>query len=308
MSSYRDSDIAMLMSMGFDRNQSIRALNVCGNVERAIDSLLSGSDCGGSGIVGSGNANEDTNCVHSDISQYSDASLGRSACTAIALTMACNLLKETTTTPTAIHNPGRVLNPDFLESSIWEGISLYSVLLGSRKSDGVEHSSVDEFLHACENYSMSVDDGDDPNNNYNASKNILATLQQIGEPHQGVLSNSPEHLLGLEAILYLCQDQQSYIAVVITKPPETVLVLLPPRSFSSSSYVLLDSHPRPQLSPHYPAGSYALIHPTLTGLVSSLKQIFPVTDLGDDVPEMMSMMYNSFECIKFKRRGSNKSC
>jgi hypothetical protein len=28
-----------------------------------------------------------------------------------------------------------------------------------------------------------------------------------------------------------------------------------------------------------------------------------VTDLGDDVPEMMSMMYNSFECIKFKRRG-----
>jgi hypothetical protein len=302
MSSYSDSDITMLMSMGFDRNQSIRALNVCGNVERAIDSLLSGRDCGGSGIVGSGNANEGTNCVHSNISQYSDASLGRSACTAIALTMACNLLKETTAAATTIHNPEGLISSMFLESSIWEGISLHSVLRGSRKSDGVEHSSVDELLHACESYSMNVDDGDDLNNNYNASKNILSTLQQIGEPHQGIISNSSDHLLGLEAILNLCQDRQSYIAVVITKPPETVLVLLPPRVSSSSSYILLDSHPRSQLSPHCPAGSYALIHPTLTGLVASLKQIFPVTDLGDDVPEMMSMMYNSFECIKFKRR------
>jgi len=245
-------------------------LTVGGNVERAIDSLLSG-DCGGCGVVGSGSAS--TNCVHSDISQYSDASLGRSACTAI--------------------------NSDFLQNSIREGIQLYSVLSDSRKIQGVEHSSVEEFLHACKHDSSSGNesDADDRNNNNNASKNIISTLQQIGEPNLGILSNSTDHPLGLEAILYHCQHQQSYIAAVITKPPETVLVLLPPHSSSSASYILLDSHPRPhQLSPHYPAGSYALIHPTLAGLVASLKEIFPVMDLGDDVPEMMSMMYNSFEC------------
>lgn len=177
---------------------------------------------------------------------------------------------------------------------------MYSVLSDSRKIQGVEHSSVEEFLRACKHDSSSGNesDADDRNNTNNASKNIISTLQQIGEPNLGILSNSTDHPLGLEAILYHCQDQQSYIAAVVTKPPETVLVLLPPHSSSSASYIfLLDSHPRPhQLSPHYPAGSYALIHPTLAGLVASLKEIFPVMDLGDDVPEMMSMMYNSFEC------------
>ncbi|KAL3815862.1 hypothetical protein ACHAXA_002278 [Cyclostephanos tholiformis] len=180
-----------------------------------------------------------------------------------------------------------------------EGIQLYSDLFGSRKTDGVEHSSVDEIFHACENDSRH---NDHPNSNYNTSKNIISTLQLVRETKQGILSNSTNHPLGLEAILNSCQDQQSYIAVVITKPPETVLVFLPPNFSSSSSYVLLDSHPRPhQLSPHFPAGSYALIHPTLAGLVASLKQIFPVTDLGDDVPELMSMMYNSFDVHLIKR-------
>ncbi|KAL3768561.1 hypothetical protein ACHAW5_004972 [Stephanodiscus triporus] len=279
-SSDSDSSIAMLMSMGFDRNQSIHALTVGGNVERAIDSLLSG-DCGGSSGSGSASTN---NCIHSDISQYSDASLGRSACTAIALTMACNLLKAIAATATTNKfNQG--------------GDTIVYVLVNRRKTKGVEHSSVDEFLLACKNDSSSGDEDDGNDRNNNASKNIISTLQRIGEPKQGILSNSTDHPLGLEAILYHCQDQQSYIAAVITKPPETVLVLLPPHFSSSSSYILLDSHPRPhQLSPHYPAGSYALIHPTLAGLVASLKEIFPVMDLGDDVPEMMSMMYNSFEC------------
>jgi hypothetical protein len=292
------SDIDMLILMGFNRDHSIQALSVCGNVERAIESLLSG-DCDCLCVAGSESANESTNCIHSDMSQYSDASLGRSACTSIALTMACNLLNAITATETANRNPAGVINSAFLQNSIKEGIQLHSDLIGSRATDDVEHSSVDEIFHACEKVS---NNSDHPNKNCSTSKNIISTLQLVREPKQGILTNLTNHPLGLEAALNFCQDQHSYIAAVITKPPETVLVLLPPHCSASSSYVLLDSHPRPhQLSPHYPAGSYALIHPTLADLVTSLKQIFPVMDLGEDVPEMMSMMYNSFEVYLTKK-------
>ena len=113
-------------------------------------------------------------------------------------------------------------------------------------------------------------------------------------------------------ILTQCQldapDKWSYIACVVTKPPETVLVLLRPpngnASPSSTSYVLLDSHPRPNCMPHRPNGSYALFHTSLDGLVGSLKKIFPVTNLGSDVPEMMAVMYNSFDVYPFQYQQS----
>ena len=101
------------------------------------------------------------------------------------------------------------------------------------------------------------------------------------------------------------ESSESYIAVVITKTPETVLVILPTQSSGASNtnanFILIDSHPRPQqLAPHYPTGSYALIRPTLSSLVASLKEIFPITDLGDGVPELMQMMYNSFDIYPFQ--------
>jgi hypothetical protein len=293
------NNIAILISMGFDRDHSMQALNACGNVERAIESLLSG-DCDYSSITCSERANERTHCVHADISQYSDACLGRSACTSIALTMACSLLKVIPAPATASWNPAGVINSAFLQNAIKEGIQLHSDLIGRCEADGVEHSSVDEIYRACENDSSHRDH---LNKNITTSEKIISTMQLLREPKQGILTNSTNHPLELEAILNSCQDQQSYIAAVIIKPPETVLVLLPPHCFPSSSYVLLDSHPRPhQLPPHYPAGSYALIHPTLADLAASLKQIFPAMDLGDDVPEMMSMMYNSFDVYSMKNR------
>jgi hypothetical protein len=114
--------------------------------------------------------------------------------------------------------------------------------------------------------------------------------------------------MGFESILSQCQTDgttQPYVAVIITKPPETVLVLLPSLaskaiSANHQSFVLLDSHPRPnQLTPHNPSGSYALFHSNLPSLVRSLEEIFPVVDLGSDVNEMMVMMYNSFDVYPF---------
>jgi hypothetical protein len=294
------SNIAMLMSMGFGRDQSALSLKKSGgNVERAIDSLLSG----GAGVANAvGNANDNnviTDCIHCEISQYSDASQGRSACTAIALVMASKLLNAIMTTNS--NYPEGLIDSEFLSSSIKDGIALHTALVGNRKSDdGVEHTSVEEILHLCEN-----DNSSSSNNSGDGTfKQMISMLEQTDEPQQGILSSKSDHPFGLEAILYSCQDKDSFIAVVITKPPETVLCLLPPH-FTSPTYILLDSHPRTNLlSPHYPSGSYALIHSTLSDLVASLKQIFPVTELGDDVAEMFTMMYNSFDVYQFKCKSS----
>ena len=312
MAANNDENIAMLISMGFDRDQSVQALTSGGSLERAIDCLLGGGVIsGGSGSaggdnnsstshhgasnVGAGKSSGDVQAIHSQLSQYSDTN-GRSACTFIALATACNLLLNTKST----NDPGSSIDAAFLSNSIQEGISMYSELCGA-SVNGPMHSSVEELLALCNGPLVT---------NSNA-KRITSSMKLFEpSPRQGILSNSSDHPMGLEAILSGCQsdadDTNSYIAVIITKPPETILVIIPPMMntthiISSPTYILLDSHPRPQqLAPHYPTGSYALFHSNLSSLVASVKEIFPVTDLGNDVPEMMAMMYNSFDVYPFQ--------
>jgi len=325
-----DENVVMLMSMGFDADQSRQALKECnGNVELAINSLLSS---GGIGDV-SCSSNQDTStasqhqhqssasghpnissmvevasqqryeghnvqAVHCSVSQYNEPG-GRSACTSIALTMASKVLRSINNQNNV--NPTSTITTSFLSESIYEGIQVYMTLDSTSQRD-VEHSSVEELLRA----------GSLLNEGSSTAKDIFSSLNQLdgSSPKQGISSNTSNNPMGLEAVLSQCQTLHTgYIAVVITKPPETILVILPSLSDSSSSsisshnYILLDSHPRPrQLLPHYPSGSYALFHPNLNSLVSSIKQIFPVTELGSDVPEMMAMMYNSFDAYAFKLR------
>jgi hypothetical protein len=293
-----DESISLLTSMGFDIIQVEQALQICGgNVERALECLLS-SD----GYIGGGGGTTTTNSsftnhsqlslVQSDISQYSNP-LGRSACTAIALTLARNCINQLL----GDASPESVIDSAFLSESINDGIKLYSELSTNNSSSGVEHSSVEELLAACSG-----------RDNF-----IFSSLKLLpNSPRQGVLSNSSsnQHNMGLETLLARCQmdsTESSSIAVVITKPPETVLVILPTtqdattNTNTNAKFILIDSHPRPQqLAPHFPAGSYALFHPTLSSLVSSLKEIFPVTELGDGIPELMQMMYNSFDIYPFQ--------
>lgn len=331
MSNSNDESISMLISMGFDLDQSQRALNRNGgNVERAIDFLLSGSgaDTSQGGVDGGTAASASTapssssaatSIVTSPTSQYSDPS-GRSACTSIALTMAQHALKslhDASSSSTSSVAGGNVINTEFLEISITEGIRNYSILKTGEGS--VEHSSVEEILVQAGNM-----------NNTNRNNPLFSHLKLLeNSPRQGILDSHPPSIesmninpMGLYSLLYHCQEDASrsctgcdnFVAVVITKPPETVLVLLPVFATdvsgsgdnsgyndNSQSYILLDSHPRPnQHAPHNPQhGSYALFHSDLSGLVGSLKEIFPVTELGPDVPEMMGMMYNSFDVYPF---------
>ena len=283
-----DESISLLLSMGFDSGSSQQALQICeGNVERAVECLLSGNISAGGTTANSGvtNSSSQLSLVQSDVSQYSNP-LGRSACTVIALTLAYNCIGQFN-----YASPESFIDSTLLTRSINDGIKLYSELRDNNSS-GVEHSSVEDILVAC-----------------SGRDNIIISSLKLfpNSPRQGVLSNSSSNQhMGLEALLTQCQmdSSESYTAVVITKTPETVLVILPTQSAASNSnakFILIDSHPRPQqLAPHFPTGSYALFHPSLSSLVKSLREIFPVTELGDGVPELMQMMYNSFDIYPFQ--------
>ena len=288
-----DENISLLMSMGFDKKSSQRALEISGgNVERAVECLLSGNTITMDGTAANTNFGVTNNSsqsspllVQSDISQYSNP-LGRSACTAIALTLAYNCIGQL-----GGASAESVIDATLLSSSITDGINLYREL-SENNSSGLEHSSVEDILIACSGKDNS----------------IFSSLSLLpNSPRQGILSNSSSNQhMGFEALLTQCQldSSESYIAVVITKTPETVLVILPTQSAASNTnakFILIDSHPRPQqLAPHFPTGSYALFHPTLSSLVASLREIFPITELGDGVPELMQMMYNSFDVYPFQ--------
>lgn len=306
-----DDSISLLMSMGFESSQAKQALKICdGNVQRAVECLLGGnlfSATANASLSTSSNDGGVNNIIQSEITQYSNP-LGRSACTAIALTLAHKSLELLHIDPVA--SPELRIDSALLTTSINEGIQLYSNLIANNNSNGgAEHSSVEDLLNACSTL------GNNDNNN------IMSALKMLpNSPRQGILSSNNDHhnnMMSLEALLAQCQmdaatvtEKQAYIAVVITKPPETILVILPNNDTASTTttattstnkYILIDSHPRPQqLSPHYPTGSYALFHPTLSSLVSSLKELFPVTELGDGVPELMQMMYNSFDVYPFQ--------
>eukprot|EP00956_Cyclotella_meneghiniana_P016399 scaffold25888_cov49-Cyclotella_meneghiniana.AAC.3 len=284
-----------LISMGFNEAQARDALSVCSsNLDRAIDFLLGGGGATADATCShntSSSAATDRTIVHSEVSQYSLLS-SKSACTSIALTLASRILSElrVRTTNNDEHSLKNIITSSFLNETIMQGMKSYDDLQKSNSLD-VEHLSVEEILRLS------------------AGSNRLFTTMKLLEhsPRQGILSSSTDNPIGLQSILSACRsdasNEQSYVAVVVTKPPETVLIMLPPLNATAAhqNYVLLDSHPRPSnFTPHHPSGSYALFHSDLQSLVRSLEEIFPVVDLGSDVNEMMAMMYNSFDVYPFE--------
>jgi hypothetical protein len=243
------------------------------------------------------------NMIQTSISQYS-LPAGKSACTCISIETSSSLLQHlnsnsnsnsNTTTADNI-NIQQFLTAARLQSMVLAGSDLYNSLKQSQSgiSSEVEHLSPEEvlaFLHSSK-----------PNN---TTQNIKL---MEGGVRQGILTsgNGP---LGLQSLIQGCQLDQNpgqWICIIVTKTPETVCILLPPamaapapvaegtvhRQQQQQAFVLIDSHPRPMFGAD---GAYALFHDSLHGLVNSLQRIFPATDLGSDVGELMAAMYNSFD-------------
>lgn len=267
-------DISQLMAMGFDEASSRGALaSSSGNVEKAVDILLGvvpATAALSSSTADSPSAANVGVMIVCPTSQYSVEN-GHSACTCIALTAATNFLQ--------ICRGGTVaLNAKFLHNMILNGVQNYKAL---SSVSHVEHLSAEEVLQKDQGKRF--------------------PLSVHGAIRQGILSNDSFHPIGMQSLLEGIQQEQqgqsnAYIAVLITKTPETVLVSLP--LSGSGAYWLIDSHPR---AAHLGAdGSYAKPHPNLAALLRSLQVIFPPTDLGPDIPEMMAMMYNSFDMYPLK--------
>lgn len=309
---FSEEHVVQLTSMGFPVSQVREALTITnGNIEQAVNYLLGGgggvettgstfspppaSAAPAAAHVGGGERkraakNEiDSNrmaakaggILRAPISQYS-VEQGRSACTCIALTAANMFLHDPTVTP------------EFLERMILDGVANYRRFC---QISNVEHLSAEEVLQQP------------------LSKQLFSMKSIDGSIRQGLLSDDNHHPLGLLSLLEgirheFAQSQQEnttttdddgssslasssqWMVVLMTKTPETVLLCFPPDAVSPSSYWLIDSHPRPQLGVET---AYAKIHPDLNGLWMSLQAIFPAVELGPDVPEMMVMMYNSFD-------------
>lgn len=268
----RDEGVAQLSAMGFSAEQAREALTVSdGNVESAVNYILGSSSAVVAERIQAADAAEplprnaaisakaDGGLLQCSRSQYS-VEEGRSACTCIALTAASKFLQSPNVTT------------DFLEEIITEGVATYHRL---NSSSTVEHLSAEEVLRKPE------------------SCNFFPVHSL--EVRQGLLSDDFGHPLGLRAMLeaiYEGQPREQWMAVLLTKTPETVLLCFPPKAEPNPAFWLIDSHPRPQLGVN---NAYAKLHPSLDGLWMSLQAIFPPTELGLDIPEMMATMYNSFD-------------
>ena len=282
--------INLLTSMGFKKSQAQQALALCnGDVDLAVDRILSGH------ISNAASQNDEsaTRSLHSTstaadiiqttVSQYSIPN-GRSACTCIALQTASTILQGLNNC-VETQSPKEVITPEHLRSLLISGVGMYNELAKhDTRTTSVEHLSPEEVMNALVTH-----------------PNLNLGIKLLGSVRQGVLTSSGNSPLGLKQTINECKTAESskeneWMALVITKTPETICIFLPPKNCENDSsrhqYVVIDSHPRPGLSTE---GCYAAFHASMDDFVSTLENIFPATDLGDDVGEIMAAMYNSFD-------------
>lgn len=255
-----------LLSMGFSPNQCQKALEISeGDLEYSINLLLSGP-INNDAISTNRIVEEEPLMIETDISQYTFTD-GTSACSCIALNFASEFLNEVGKSK-AIED---VITPDFLNASLVAGVEKYKKI----PKTASEHKSPEEVMTEL------------PQSfNINFDNNIM----------QGVLG-ADDSPFGLKQTLMNCMNDEKpgeWVAVVLTKTPETLCVCMPKRQSEPDAkynFILIDSHPRPQLGS---SGCYALLHTSFSNLLISLRKILPITNI-EGMSSLMAEMYNSFD-------------
>ena len=211
------------------------------------------------------------------VSQYDFGEIGSSACTAICLSVISYLLSS---------NLSFEINFSEMEQSIYASVDALIQHGGSQR-----HSAVDE-LHFL----------------------IPNSIQIMNNPpFQGLLSNQRTHFKNaFDAARTESHNNTHYIGIIITKPPETVCVLLPPIQLSTNTvplpYYLFDPHCRPQLGLDT---AYLVSSTSEEDIIDRLDCLLPPlppdvfngggVGYGED-NNWGAMMYNMFECTFLQQR------
>jgi hypothetical protein len=200
-------------------------------------------------------------------SQYSFGG-GSSSCTAISLYVMADLLQS-------LVLGSEYDNVERLSDVVVNSIQIYN----SFSSNENKHFAVDELLSI-----------------------FPETIKQIGNSFEGLLTerNAFENLF---ANVRNIAENNKYIGVIITKPPETVCVILPPKNSSGTNlFLMFDSHSRPQFQLE---NSSLLTAKLLDCMIQKLERIFTPLPIDSDedfgaAENLAQMMYNMFEATVFQ--------
>lgn len=266
--------------MGFEEGDINLALNKAnGNVEYALDLLLSGNLQVNTKLihlvsfkfyfpqseVAYGAVSGDETIIELGISQYTFSDAGSSACTAIAASVVQFIL-----TNLSQNNIRQITNEENLSDCVISGVMKFNEL----------HSSSSEHQH------LAVDE---------LGNSFFQSIRGFGEVFQGLLTNRGAFEELIEEARNRC-GRRRHIGVVVTKPPETIALVVSGRDNVEQQFFFFDSHSRPEQGFE---GSYLVITNDVRKIVERLNRIFPSL-AGTDPDNAYSYMYNMFEASFFE--------
>lgn len=263
-----------LGEMGFAPESVEAALAAANdNFEAALELLMSNALDGGAGANEGGGTSaatfdfDATRVIRLESSQYS-FDCGRSACTTIACEAATRLLECESLDS---------MNEEILSDVLMAGVESY------QSGGQVEHQACDEVLRRVPKYRRSLEV-------LSEEQGLTTTRHAFRE----VIRSAVDH----------ATSRSAPIAIIITKPPETVLVLVFPSSGGDDDdegdregrvFHLFDSHPRPELGLE---GAYLATFGSRGGLCGALRSLFPGVQLDDEGgmdAGLAASMYNTYE-------------
>lgn len=277
-----------LVGMGFEREQCVLALDLSeGDQTAAMELLLSGvletedvqsalppAAAGLSPVspILQAVAGEVAQCA---FSQYTFPG-GKSACTLISALAAIEFIQ-------LLSNPSaNVLQLGDLafryQRLVEQGVGLVT------SSGSTEHMSCEEALFFL------PEDVRSP-----------SLVPQCGSTMQGLLSNAQCFQTILDDSRRMVEStsaRSQYTAILITKPPESVCILVPTRPAGASCWYLFDSHARPQAGL---PNAHVMRFDSDSHVVAHLRQLFPAlaSEFPGDDDDMQLAMYNSVDYTAF---------
>jgi hypothetical protein len=178
-------------------------------------------------------------------------------------------------------------NASILSDALIEGISIHNDI---QKLNSSSHLAVDEAYFSSTQF----------------QNQLLYIVSE--EPYQGLLNKGDSFQMLFDKILAKVSEKYSadkHVACIITKPPETLCIILPPRSDSNQKvYTLFDSHSRP--SEGYDGAT--LISDNLHNILEKVKKIWPAfhNDNDNELGYMMEM-YNMYEIHPFQLKDNDSN-